>query len=56
MLPREHAENFCSPWSATGLMMNCEFALQLSFDSGQHTTVLFPESHPGAHCADHVNV
>lgn len=49
MFPRVQAENFCSVDSATGLMMNWELALQLSFDNGQHTTVLFPESQPGAH-------
>lgn len=35
MLPRLHGENFISPVSATGFMMNCELALQLSAESGQ---------------------
>ena len=51
MFPRLHAENFCSVASATGLMMNWELALQLSFDNGQQTTVLFPVSQPEVHWA-----
>lgn len=37
ILPRLHGENFISPVSATGFMMNWELALQLSFVKGQHT-------------------
>lgn len=49
MLPRLHGENLVSPWSATGLMMNLESALQLSFDSGQQTGLLVPVVQPLAH-------
>ena len=49
MLPSEHGENFCSPWSATGLMMNCALASQELPEKGQHCAELVPVAQPSAH-------
>ena len=54
MLPRLQGENFISFVSATGLMMNCEFASHEDVESGQQLVESvshpFEHEHPSAHC------
>ena len=54
MLPMLHWEKFISPVSATGLIMNCEFASYVDVESGQLSveSVSHPFEHKqsSAHC------
>lgn len=53
-MPILQGEKFISPVSATGLMMNCEFASHVEVERGQQLTDCdshpFAHEHPSAHC------